>query len=85
MSLTTLIAHKIPARHANLVMPFLLSLFMSGLISGISTLRVVGFHSGLFSLWPVNWMISWMIAFPTVLLVLPVVRKITVFLIEEAK
>jgi hypothetical protein len=30
------------------------------------------------------WVISWLIAFPTLLLVLPVVRKITAILVQPA-
>lgn len=68
---------KIPARYATVVMPFFLSVLMSCLVSGISTLNSVGFDSSVFVLWPRAWLVSWLIAFPSLLLVLPFVKKLT--------
>lgn len=73
----------IPARHANLVMPFLLSVLMTCVVSLISTLRGVGFTSRLLDLWPSAWGLSWLVAFPTLLLVLPLVKKLTALLIDQ--
>jgi len=65
------------ARHANLVMPLFLSIIMTCVISLVSTLRGVGLAPGLVSLWLGSWLLSWVIAFPTLLVVLPLVRKVT--------
>lgn len=75
---------KLPARYAGLVMPLLLSIFMSGVISLISTLRGVGMAPGLLQLWLGAWGMSWLIGFPTLLLALPVVRKLTGFIVKSA-
>lgn len=73
---------KLPARYAAVVMPFLLSIVMTSVISLVSTVRGVGWVPGLVSLWLGSWGISWMIAFPTLLAVLPLVRKLTGLLVE---
>jgi hypothetical protein len=73
---------KLPARYTGIVMPLLLSIFMSGIVSFVSTLHSVGLAVGLLHIWMGAWGWSWMIAFPTVLLVLPVVRNLTRLLVE---
>ena len=66
----------IPPRYAPIVFGFILSGLMSFLVSGISTIRAVGLGDGLFALWLGNWSASWMIAFPAVLIVAPLTRKL---------
>ena len=68
---------KLPARYAAVVMPFFLSVIMTFVVSFISTLRGAGFGAGFFPLWLGSWGLSWVVAFPTLLLVLPVVRRAT--------
>lgn len=75
---------KLPGRYAGIVMPLLLSIFMSGIVSFVSTLHGMGMTYGLLHTWLGAWGWSWMIAFPTVLLVLPLVRRLTRLLVEEA-
>ncbi len=64
-------------RYYAVVMPFFLSFIMTCVISLVSTLRGVGLVPGLLSLWLGSWALSWVIAFPTLLVVLPLVRKVT--------
>ncbi len=68
---------KLPARYGVVVMPFFLSIIMTCVVSLISTLRGAGFGPGFFPLWLGSWALSWAVAFPTLLLVLPVVRRAT--------
>lgn len=75
---------KIPARHAVIVMPFILSVFMTCLVSLISTLRSIGLADNLLQVWMGSWAMSWVVAFPALLLVLPLVKKITGLLVEPA-
>lgn len=74
---------KLPARYATIVMPLLLSLMMTSVVSLISTARSIGFTSALLQLWLGNWALSWVVAFPVMLLVLPVVRRLTSMLVEK--
>ncbi|MGF1476195.1 MAG: DUF2798 domain-containing protein [Geminicoccaceae bacterium] len=59
--------------------PYLFGLVLSGLMSlvvaGVSTFRAVGLPPDFTALWMSAWLTSWVIAFPTVLVVAPVVRR----------
>jgi len=68
---------KLPAAYATVVMPLLLSILMTCLVSLVSTLRGIGLAHNLLQVWLGAWAISWVIAFPTLLLVLPLVRRAT--------
>ena len=68
---------KLPARFAMVVTPFFLSIVMTCVISFVSTLRGVGWVPGIMHLWLGSWGISWLIAFPTLMVMLPLVRKLT--------
>ena len=74
---------KLPARYAALVMPLFLSVFMTCIVSLISTLHGIGLTPGLFRVWMGAWGLSWVIAFPTLLLVLPVVKAASGFVVEK--
>ncbi|WP_185993724.1 DUF2798 domain-containing protein [Variovorax sp. KBS0712] len=74
---------KLPARYAGIAMPFLLSIFMSCIVAGISTLKSVGLASGLFQMWMTAWGVSWLAAFPSLLVVLPVVRRIVAATVQS--
>lgn len=73
---------KLSAKWALIIIPFILSCLMSGIISFINMLRTLGWIEGFISLWLHNWMISWAFAFPIVLLLLPFVRKLTGLLVD---
>ncbi|MFZ6876186.1 DUF2798 domain-containing protein [Undibacterium sp. Di27W] len=73
---------KLPARYAALVMPFFLSILMTFIVSLISTLRSVGLADHLVQIWMGSWALSWLVAFPTLLVVLPLVRRLTGMLVE---
>lgn len=66
----------IPARFAPILFGLILSGLMSCMVSGIATLRAVGFVSGLFGQWMTSWAFSWAVAFPVVLVVAPFTRKV---------
>lgn len=73
---------KVPARYANLLTAFIVSLMMTCIVSGISTLRSIGFAPNFFSLWPIAWAMSWAVAFPVFLVVGPIVRRIVAALVD---
>ena len=74
---------KLPARYASFVMPLLLSIVMTCVISLVSTVLGVGMGPDLLHKWLRAWSASWLVAFPTVLFVLPLVRKATAALVES--
>ncbi len=72
---------KLPARYAGIVLPFLLSILMTCVISGVSTGLALGMSREALLAWPVAWASSWIIGFPTLLVVLPFVRRLTAALV----
>lgn len=75
---------RLPARWGAILVPFLVSLLMSGIISFIATLKTVGFSDRLVSAWLGAWELSWVIAFPALLILLPLVRRFVGHLVEPA-
>ncbi|MCV3270119.1 DUF2798 domain-containing protein [Roseobacter sinensis] len=66
----------IPARYQHVLFGLILSGLMSFIVSGIATFRTVGGIDGFLLLWMTNWLPSWAVAFPTVLVVAPITRRI---------
>lgn len=66
----------IPARYAPVVFGFFLSGMMSCVVSGIATLRAMGLGEGVLQGWMMAWAYSWAVAFPLVLVVAPIARRI---------
>ncbi|WP_428030640.1 DUF2798 domain-containing protein [Ancylobacter sp.] len=75
-------SRKLPARYAAILLPLVLSVLMTFVVSAIATLRSLGAGPDFLATWPVAWGLSWLVAFPTLLLVLPVVRRIVALLVE---
>ncbi len=75
---------RLPARYNGIIMPLILSIFMSGIVSFIATVKSVGFVDNLVGLWLGAWQISWLIAFPTLLVLLPIVRRLVALIVEPA-
>jgi hypothetical protein len=65
-----------PARYAPILFGFILSALMSFLVSGIATLRNAGLVDGFLAAWISAWLPSWLIAFPVVLVVAPITRRL---------
>jgi hypothetical protein len=71
-----------PARFAPVLFGFILSALMSLLVSGIATFRNAGLVDGFFEIWVSAWLPSWLIAFPVVLVVAPVARRLVGLLVK---
>lgn len=66
----------IPKKYAPILFGLLLSGLMSFLVAGISTLRAVGPVDGFMGIWLGAWLTAWAIAFPAVLVVAPITRRL---------
>ena len=71
-----------PARFAPVLFGFILSALMSFMVSGIATFRNFGLVDGFLGLWVGAWLPSWLIAFPVVLVVAPVARRLVGLVIK---
>ena len=59
------------------------TIFMTFLVSGIATWRALGFVPGMMSVWMSSWFIAWCVAFPTMVVMMPRVRRWLGYVIEE--
>lgn len=73
---------KLPAKYAAWILPLFLSGLMSGIISLINTVKNLGWTESLFSIFLSAWMLSWLVAYPMVLIILPIVKKITALFVD---
>ncbi|MGN6156929.1 MAG: DUF2798 domain-containing protein [Devosia sp.] len=71
-----------PTRYAPILFGFILSALMSFLVSGIATFRNAGLVDGFFNIWVSAWLPSWLIAFPVVLVVAPIARRLVGVLVK---
>ncbi len=72
----------LPARFAPILFGLILSGLMSMVVSAISTFRVASPGADIIVLWIGAWLTAWLIAFPLVLLVAPVTRRVVQVLVE---
>lgn len=75
---------KLPARYASLIMPLVLSVLMTFVVSAISTLKSLGPTPDFIATWPAAWALSWLVAFPTLLVILPLVRRIVALIVASS-
>ncbi|WP_137154625.1 DUF2798 domain-containing protein [Rhizobium sp. FKL33] len=75
---------RLPARYAGLLLPFVLSLLMTFVVSGVSTIKVIGLSPDILGHWMSAWGVSWLIAFPTLLVAMPTARRIVRAVTESA-
>lgn len=68
---------------ASLLFPLVLSCMMSFLISGITTLKAVGFIDHFFAMWMSAWIVAWMFAFPSVLVCAPIAQRLVRWILKK--
>lgn len=73
---------KLPPKYALVVMPFFMSGMMSGIICMVNLLRAMGWSVQALHAWPTTWLLAWAVAFPTVMLVMPLVKNLTTGLVR---
>ena len=73
-----------PSQYAPFLFSFFLSIFMPFVISGIATYSAIGLIEGSFETWMISWLRSSIVAFPVMLIVSPLTRKLVDKLTSEA-
>lgn len=74
---------KLPAKFANLLFAFFLTLTMVFVVTGVSTAVTVGFPDDFLWRWGKAWFSAWLVAFPAAYVVAPRVRKFVSGLVNE--
>lgn len=67
---------KIHPKHLTWLMPLILSGIMSGAISCFNIYLKIGAAEDFLSIWLHAWSLSWLMAFPLIMIMLPIVRKL---------
>ena len=73
----------ISAKYTRVVFAFLMSLFMSCLMSGVITLINLGLVENFMSIWFEAYWKAFLVAFPIIFVVAPFVQKLTKKLVKE--
>lgn len=73
---------KLHPRYARILTPLAISVLMTLVVSGVATAANLGFGRDFLMAWPKAWGLSWLAAFPTLLFVLPLVRRLVAWLVE---
>ncbi len=68
---------KIARQHAQLVFSFFMAALMSGLMSFVISVLNLGLVDGLLLIWLKAWGSAFLVAFPAILLITPLVRRLT--------
>lgn len=63
-------------KYAQIVFGLIVSGIMSLIVSGIATFRAQGVIDSFFTSWMAAWGLSWAIAFPTIVTISPIVRRL---------
>ena len=54
------------------------------MVTGIATILAVGPVAGFLRLWMGTWIVAWAVAFPTILIVAPLIRQLLARIVREA-
>lgn len=73
---------RLPNRAQTVLVPFFLAGFMTLIVSSIATVKAVGFADDIVWRIAAAWATSFVVAFPCVLVILPLVRKLVGRLVE---
>lgn len=75
----------IPNKYHKIVFSFFMSMLMSCIMSFVITVFNVGFVSDLLTIWLKAFAFAFLIAFPTILLISPIVHKLVALVLKEEK
>ena len=75
----------IPRKYESVVFGFFMAFMMSGLMSLIVTAFNVGVVNNLVSIWLRAWGVAFSVAFPTIILLAPLVRKLSEVVLDDSQ
>lgn len=73
---------KIHVKHMSWLMPLFLSGLMSGSLSCFNLFVNKGLMHGFIEKWLLTWAMSWLIAYPLILIFIPLVRKVLMLIVQ---
>jgi len=72
----------ISAKYQKIAFSLIMALFMSGIMSFVISVFNVGLIENIFTIWIKAWSFAFIVAFPTIMLISPIVQKIVSRLIS---
>ena len=73
----------IPRKHHKIVFSFFMALLMSGIMSFVISVFNVGLVTNIIMLWLQAWCFAFIVAFPTIIIVSPLVHKLVSLVLHE--
>lgn len=73
---------KLPQHTLAYLMPLVISFFMTCIVSAVSVIKAQGLNAAFWHDWPGAWAFSWLVAFPCLLVILPMTRKLLSHIVE---
>jgi TctA family transporter len=73
----------ISRKHHKIVFSFFMSLLMSGIMSFVISVFNIGIVANIITIWLQAWSFAFIVAFPTILIVSPVVHKLFSLVLHE--
>jgi len=73
----------IPSKYTSYVFSFFMALLMSCIMSFVISVFNVGMIDGILLIWLKAWSFAFVVAFPTVLMVSPLVRKLVSVVVDS--
>ena len=73
----------ISRKHHKVVFSFFMALLMSGIMSFVISVFNVGMVTNIITIWLQAWSFAFIIAFPTIIIVSPVVHKLVSLVLHE--
>ena len=73
----------ISRKHHKIVFSFFMALLMSGIMSFVISVFNVGMVTNIITIWLQAWGFAFIVAFPTIITVSPVVRKLVSLVLHE--
>lgn len=67
----------IHSKYKKIVFPVIMAFFMSCIMSFVITLFNLGFVDELITIWLRSWLFAFIVALPTIIVISPIVHKIT--------
>ena len=73
----------ISRKHNQVVFSFFMAFFMSGIMSFVISVFNVGMVTNIITLWLKAWSFAFIVAFPTIIIISPVVHKLVSLVLHE--
>ncbi len=65
------------------IFTFLMTMFMSFIISGVLVFVNLGFINNFYIFWLNGWGKAWLVAFPSAVIIIPLLRKVMIKIIKK--